>query len=61
MVRVFAHGAIGRWIDHSWSGPIELFQERDVSEALGNEGARRSSMVRAFAHGAIGRRIDHSW
>ena len=25
MVRVFAHGAIGRWIDPSWDGPIELF------------------------------------
>ena len=25
MVRVFAHGAIGRWIDPSWGGPIELF------------------------------------
>ena len=27
MVRVFAiaHGAMGRWIDPSWGGPIELF------------------------------------
>ena len=25
VVRVFAHGAIGRWIDPSWGGPIELF------------------------------------
>ena len=25
MVRVFAHGAMGRQIDPSWSGPIELF------------------------------------
>ena len=24
-VRVFAHGAMGRWIDPSWGGPIELF------------------------------------
>ena len=24
MVRAFAHGAMGRWIDPSWSGPIEL-------------------------------------
>ena len=23
--RAFAHGAIGRWIDPSWGGPIELF------------------------------------
>ena len=25
VVRVFAHGAIGRRIDPSWGGPIELF------------------------------------
>ena len=25
MVRAFAHGAMGRRIDPSWSGPIELF------------------------------------
>ena len=25
VVRVFAHGAMGRQIDPSWSGPIELF------------------------------------
>ena len=25
MVRVFAHGEIGRQIDPSWGGPIELF------------------------------------
>ena len=25
MVRVFAHGAMGRRIDPSWGGPIELF------------------------------------
>ena len=25
MVRAFAHVAIGRWIDPSWGGPIELF------------------------------------
>ena len=25
VVRAFAHGAKGRWIDPSWSGPIELF------------------------------------
>ena len=25
MVGVFAHGAIGRQIDPSWGGPIELF------------------------------------
>ena len=25
VVRAFAHGAMGRWIDPSWGGPIELF------------------------------------
>ena len=25
VVRVFAHGAMGRRIDHSWGGPIYLF------------------------------------
>ena len=25
VVRAFAHGAMGHWIDPSWSGPIELF------------------------------------
>ena len=44
-IRVFAHGAMGRRIDPSWSGPR----------------ARCSSVVRAFAHGAMGRRIDPSW
>ena len=38
MVRVFAHGAMGRRIDPSWGGPIELYLvaasamvERDVA------------------------------
>ena len=31
MVRAFTHGAMDRRIDPSWSGPIELFQERDVA------------------------------
>ena len=25
MVRAFTHGVLGRWIDPSWGGPIELF------------------------------------
>ena len=25
VVGAFAHGAVGRWIDPSWGGPIELF------------------------------------
>ena len=52
VVRVFAHGAMGRWIVHSWGGPIELF-------LIPAKGERCSSVVRA--HGAMGRWIDHSW
>ena len=29
MVRAFAHGAMGRRIDPSWGGPIELFPVPD--------------------------------
>ena len=25
VVRMFAHGVMGRWVDPSWGGPIELF------------------------------------
>ena len=25
VVRAFTHGAMGRWIDPSWGGPIEQF------------------------------------
>ena len=25
VVRAFAHGVMGHWIDPSWGGPIELF------------------------------------
>ena len=25
VVRAFVHGAMGRWIDPSWGGPVELF------------------------------------
>ena len=25
VVRAFTHGAMGRWSDPSWGGPIELF------------------------------------
>ena len=25
VVRAFAHGAMGHWINPSWGGPIELF------------------------------------
>ena len=53
MVRAFAHGAVGRRIDPSWGGPIELH--------LSLVRERSSSMVRVFAHGAMGRWIDPSW
>ena len=35
VVRALAHGAMGRRIDSSWGGPIELFlvvPERDVAQ-----------------------------
>ena len=48
MVRAFAHGAMGRRIDPTWGGPIELF--------LVPSGARCSSVVRwvvgSILHGA---------
>ena len=34
MVRAFAHGAIGRRIDPSWGGPIELFLVPDSAPRL---------------------------
>ena len=59
MVRAFAHGAIGRRIDPSWVGHIELFLIPASAPRL--VGERGSSVVRAFAHGAMGCRIDPSW
>ena len=47
MVRAFARGEMGRRIDPSRGGPIELF----LIVAL----------VRAFTQGAMGRQIDPSW
>ena len=54
VVREFAHGAMGRRIDPSWSGPIELL-------LVPAKGARCNSVGGAFAHGAMGRRINPSW
>ena len=34
MVRAFAHGAIGRRIDPSWSGPIKLFLVPAISHRV---------------------------
>ena len=36
MVRAFAHGAMGRRIDPSWDGPIELFLVNKFCTALYN-------------------------
>ena len=51
VVRAFARGAMGRRIDPSWGGPIELFH-------VPSKGARCSSVVRVLTHGAMGRCID---
>ena len=65
VVRAFAHGAMGRRIDPSWGGPIELFLVPGpvfkVHRVLYCSGlVLESSVVRVFAHGAMGRRIDPS-
>ena len=54
VLRAFPHGVMGRLIDPSWGGPIELF-------LVPARGARCSSVVRAFTHGAMGCRINPSW
>ena len=38
MVRAFAHGAMGRRIDPSWGGPIELFLVKARLHDLCNKG-----------------------
>ena len=38
MVRAFAHGAMGRRIDPSWSGPIELFLVPASAPRMCNKG-----------------------
>ena len=35
MVRAFAHGAMGRRIDPSWGGPIELFLVSAIASTTG--------------------------
>ena len=35
MVRAFAHGAMGRPIDPSWSGPIALFNHSSQCSTTG--------------------------
>ena len=38
MVRAFAHGPMGRWIDPSWGGPTELFLVQPVLHDWCNKG-----------------------
>ena len=38
VVRAFAHGAMGRRIDPSWGGPIELFLIPAIAPRLDNKG-----------------------
>ena len=38
VVRAFAHGAMGRWIDPSWGEPIELFLVPTSAPLLCNKG-----------------------
>ena len=38
MVRVFAHGAIGRWIDPSWVDPLSYFSFKPVINDWCNKG-----------------------
>ena len=48
MVRAFAHGAMGRRIDPSWSGLIELFL---VPASAPRDGAyKRTLAVKRVAH-----------
>ena len=72
MVRAFAHGAMGRRIDPSWGGPIELFLVPASAPRLAasfpsyvcdpfTSAARCSPVVRSFAHCAMGRWIGLSW
>ena len=35
MVRAFAHGVIGRWIDPSWGEPIELISRSSQCSTTG--------------------------
>ena len=71
--RDLAHDRMGRRIDPSWGGPIELLyrSHEDTQEAKTVKPIHRclklvrllygSSVVRAFAHDAMGCRIDPSW
>ena len=50
MVRVFAHGAMGRRINHSWGGPIELFSFQPVLHNWCNKGCGMCYPVYGMVH-----------
>ena len=45
MVRAFAHGAMGRRIDPSWGGPIELFLIPAIAGLAGDPNSSRERDV----------------
>ena len=50
MVRAFAHGAMGRRIDPSWGGPIELFLVQPVLHYWCNKGRGMCYPVCGMVH-----------
>ena len=50
MVRAFAHGAMGRRIDPSWGGPIELFLVEPVLHDWCNKGRGMCYPVCGMVH-----------
>ena len=45
MVKAFAHSAMGRQIDPSWGGPIELFLFRASAPRLVWDGAYKRTLA----------------
>ena len=50
MVRAFAHGAMGRWIDSSWGGPIELFLDPASAPRMVKKGCGMCYYVSGMVH-----------
>ena len=50
MVKAFAHGAMGRRIDPSWCGPIELFSFQPVLHDWFNKGCGMCYPVCGMMH-----------
>ena len=50
MVRAFTHGAMGRRIDPSWGGPIELFLVPASAPRLRNKGRGMCYSVCGMVH-----------